>query len=68
MAAPRRRAIRGGAAALVVAALGSACAGPPLDAARLRAENELLREQLEIIKRNCSYYRDLELEADDEGE
>jgi NADH:ubiquinone oxidoreductase subunit D len=33
---------------------------------RLRVENELLREQVRIIRKNCSYYRDLELEAEDE--
>ena len=42
------------------------CASPPRELARLRVENELLREQLRIVRQNCSYYRDLEVELDEE--
>jgi hypothetical protein len=45
-----------------------ACASATPREERLRAENELLKAQIEVIKRNCSYYRDVEVEAeDDEG-
>ena len=33
---------------------------------RIEVENELLREQVRIIRNNCSYYRELELEAEEE--
>ena len=32
---------------------------------RMRVENELLREQLRIVRSNCSYYRDVEMEVDE---
>jgi hypothetical protein len=46
---------------LLGALLGSACATPPKDYERVRAENELLKAQIEVIKRNCSYYRSVEV-------
>ncbi len=33
---------------------------------RIQVENELLREQVRIIRENCSYYRDLQLEVEEE--
>jgi hypothetical protein len=33
---------------------------------RIEVENELLREQVRIIRNNCSYYRELDLEAEEE--
>ena len=44
----------------------AACASSNPREDRLRAENELLKAQLEVIKRNCSYYRDVEVEAEEE--
>ena len=35
---------------------------------RIQVENELLREQVRIIRQNCSYYRDLRIEAEEESE
>jgi len=59
--------------AAVAAVAGALCAGPllgcastPKELARLRVENELLREELRIVRQNCSYYRDLELKLDEE--
>lgn len=46
--------------------LGSACAATPEEFERVRAENDLLKAQIEVIKRNCSYYRAVELEAEEE--
>jgi hypothetical protein len=46
---------------LAAALLGSACAATPKDYERVRAENELLKAQIEVIKRNCSYYRSVEV-------
>lgn len=46
--------------------LVGACATSPPDVERIRAENDLLRAELEVIKRNCSYYREVEIEAEDE--
>ena len=37
------------------------CATTPDEVERVRMENELLREQIRIIKHNCGYYRDLEI-------
>jgi hypothetical protein len=54
------------AALLAVLLLGSACAATPEDYERVRAENDLLKAQIEVIKRNCSYYRAVELEAEEE--
>jgi hypothetical protein len=62
------RIVRG--AALAAALLGTpplgACAGGPGEVERLRVENELLREELRIVRSNCSYYRDVEMEVEEE--
>lgn len=50
---------------LAVLLLGSACASTPEDYERVRAENELLKAQIEVIKRNCSYYRSVEVAPDE---
>ena len=42
------------------------CRMTPERIARIEIENELLREQVRIIRNNCSYYRELELEAEEE--
>jgi hypothetical protein len=55
--------------ALCACLLGTAgCATTPEEITRIRVENELLREQVRIIRENCSYYRDLQIEADEESE
>ena len=56
----------GFAAALLGAPLLGACASGPGEAERLRVENELLREQVRIVRSNCSYYRDVEMDVDEE--
>jgi hypothetical protein len=61
----RRAGIAGLAAALLAPALLAACAGGPGQLERLRVENELLREELRIVRANCSYYRDVEMEVDE---
>jgi len=54
-------------AALLVGICGLvACASATPREERLRAENELLKAQIEVIKRNCSYYRDVEIEAEED--
>ena len=42
------------------------CRITPERIARIEVENELLREQVRVIRNNCSYYRELELEAEEE--
>ena len=42
------------------------CASGSGDLERVRVENELLREELRIVKRNCSYYREVEMQAEEE--
>ena len=42
------------------------CQITPERNARIEVENELLREQVQIIRKNCSYYRELELEVEEE--
>jgi hypothetical protein len=63
-----RDALRGAgwAAALLGTALLGACAGGPGELERLRTENELLREELRIVRSNCSFYRDVEMEVEEE--
>ncbi len=52
--------------AALVLAVG--CRTTPEEIRRIQVENDLLREQVQIIRKNCSYYRELELEAEDETE
>ena len=52
------------AGALALAAALPGCASAPQELAQLRTENELLREELRIVRQNCSYYRDLDVELD----
>jgi hypothetical protein len=54
-------------AVALLAALVVGCATTPEEIARIRAENELLKEEIAIIRKNCSYYRELEIEAEPEG-
>jgi hypothetical protein len=60
------KALGGLTAAVLTAPLLGACASAPGELQRLRVENELLREQLRIVRSNCSYYRDVEMEIDEE--
>ena len=57
-------------ARIVLAALvlTAGCRTTPEEIRWIEVENELLREQVRIIRKNCSYYRDLELEAEEETE
>lgn len=41
------------------------CQTTPEEITRIQVENELLREQVRIIRQNCSYYRDLQLEVEE---
>jgi len=58
-----------GIAGLTVALLGTplvgGCAGGPGEVERLRVENEALREELRIVRSNCSYYRDVDMEVEE---
>ena len=56
-------ALAAGVLALAVALAG--CAGAPKELAQLRSENELLREELRIVRQNCSFYRDLDVELEE---
>lgn len=53
--------------ALAFALGAAACASGPGEVERLRVETELLREELRIVKGNCSYYRDVEMEVEEES-
>ena len=54
--------------AMLLAALALFDAGcaTQKEARHLRVENELLREQVRIIRKNCSYYRDLQITPEKE--
>ncbi len=56
-----------GKASIALAALvfASGCKMTPEEITRIQVENELLREEVRIIRSNCSYYRELEVEAED---
>jgi hypothetical protein len=43
------------------------CRITPDEVQKIRIENELLREQIQIVRQNCSYYRDLEVEVEKEA-
>ena len=67
----RARTLRSGTlVGVAVAILGSpllgGCASGPGELQRLRVENELLREELRVVRSNCSYYRDVEMEVEEE--
>jgi hypothetical protein len=40
------------------------CQTTPEEIRNIQLENELLREQIQIIKENCAYYRDLEIDLE----
>ena len=48
--------------AAVLGGLLGGCSLTPDEIERIRVENQLLREELLIVRQNCSYYRGLELE------
>ena len=48
--------------------IGLGCQMTPEEITRIQVENELLREQVRIIRQNCSYYRDLQLEVEEDAE
>lgn len=54
--------------ALLAAWIVLGCQTTPEEINRIQVENELLREQVRIIRQNCSYYRDIELEAEEDAE
>jgi hypothetical protein len=49
---------------LALVALGTACRITPDEIQRIETENELLREQIRVVKENCTYYKELELEVE----
>jgi hypothetical protein len=48
----------------LLAVLAGACRITPEEISRIEAENELLREQIQEVRNNCEYYRDLEVKPD----
>ncbi len=44
----------------------SACRITPDEIQKIEAENQLLRQEIRVIKDNCSYYKVLELEVEEE--
>jgi hypothetical protein len=50
---------------LGLAALLVGCKMTPEEIEKIQVENELLRQQIQVIRQNCEYYRDLELRSDD---
>ena len=54
--------------ALLPISMALGCQMTPDEINRVQVENSLLREQIQIIRENCSYYRELELEAEEATE
>lgn len=52
---------------LALLTLGSACRITPKEIQRIETENELLREQIRVVKENCTYYKELELEVEEDA-
>ena len=50
--------------ALLLGGLLGGCSLTPDEIERIRVENDLLREELQIVRQNCSYYRELEVEVE----
>ena len=46
----------------------SACRITPDEIQKIEAENQLLRHEIRTIKDNCSYYKVLELDVEEEPE
>jgi hypothetical protein len=44
-----------------------ACRSSPDELTRLRVENELLREQMRVVRQNCTHYQRLEIEVEEES-
>ena len=63
----RIRHVRLALAAMVLPALG-ACRITPEEIQRIETENELLRQEIRVVKQKCEYYKELELEVESEGE
>jgi hypothetical protein len=63
------RARRGLTSACLCLFLGafSGCRMTPDEISRIQLENELLREQIRVVRQNCSYYRDVRVEVEDEA-
>lgn len=53
------------AAALLALAALPACRITPDEIERIETENELLREQIRVMRTECAQYRQLELEVED---
>jgi hypothetical protein len=53
------------AVVLPLLALAAACRITPEEIERIEVENELLREQIQEVRENCEYYRDLDVRPDD---
>lgn len=56
------------ALAAFLLALGACRTITPDEIAAIEAENELLREQIQTVKENCTYYREVEVEPDAEDD
>jgi hypothetical protein len=61
----RVRRLGGILAAILGASFLCGCASTPGEFQRLQVENELLREELRIVRSNCSYYREVEMELEE---
>ena len=62
--------MRGGAAllALVLVVAAGGCRITPKEIREIRSENELLRQQIHTMRQNCTYYRELEIKPEMDGE
>jgi hypothetical protein len=55
-------------ATIALPAMLGACRITPDEIQRIETQNQLLREEIRVVKQKCEYYKELELEVEGEGE
>ena len=52
---------------LALAVLAAGCRITPEEIQRIETENELLREEIRVVKEKCTSYKELELEVEEDS-
>lgn len=65
---PGQRGRAGTLLAFLALAFAGGCTITPERIKRIETENELLREEIRVVKEKCSYYKTLEVQVDEDEE